>query len=246
MINALGEPQRIIVFGGTSHIALAIVGRLATRPCEVVLVGRDRAALDAAAADLATRGHSVEVVESDALAVPRHAGCVSSIFSREVDVVVIAAGQLPEQQLTDVSAAVESLQVNGIGASSWLLHSYELLRRQGHGVLVVLSSFAVARPRPSNFLYAAGKVMLDYLARGLVDSGAPGVNVLLVRPGFVRTRMTAGMKRAPWSVRADVVAAAVADRVTGPSQVVWVPGALRWVSKVIAAMPLSLLRRVDR
>ena len=246
MINALGEPQRIVLLGGTSEIGLAVVRRLASRPCEIVLVGRDAQGLSAAAADLSAAGHSLDVVACDAVDVETHRGTLAGVLTPDTDVVIVAAGRLPAEQLRDVHADVSSLQVNGIGAASWLLHAYDGLRRQGHGSLVVLSSFAVARPRPSNFVYAAGKVMLDFIARGLIDSGQAGVNILLVRPGFVRTRMTQGLKSTPWSVRPETVAAAVADRVTGPSQVVWVPGLLRWVARLIQVLPLRVLRRVDR
>lgn len=246
MINALGEPQRIVVLGGTSEIGLAIVERLAQRPCDICLVGRDGEALQRAAQSLEAAGHTVETMVSDAVAVDAHARTFGDLFAREVDVVIVAAGQLPQQQLHDPRADVASLEVNGVGASSWLLHAYAHMRRQGHGTIVVLSSLAVVRPRPSNFVYAAGKVMLDHLGRGLVDNAMAGVTFLLVRPGFVRTRMTHTLKRAPWSVSPDAVAVAVADRVTGPSQIVWVPEALRWLSALIARLPLRLLRRIDR
>mgnify|MGYP006277534457 CR=1 FL=1 len=246
MMNALGEPQRIVLLGGTSEIGLAVVERLASQPCEVVLVGRDEQALTASAARLSAHGHTLHTVVCDAAAIDSRPAALASAMAADTDVIVVAVGVLPHEQMHDVAADVATLQANGLGATSWLLHAYDHLHRQGHGTLVVLSSFAVARPRPSNFIYGAGKAMLDFVARGLVDSGAPGINILLVRPGFVRTRMTAGRKAPAWSVRPAAVADAVADRVTGPSQVVWVPGLLRWVARVVHVLPLGLLRRVDR
>ena len=246
MMNALGELQRIVLLGGTSEIGLAVVERLASQPCEVVLVGRDEQALAASAARLSVHGHTLHTVVCDAAAIDSRPAALASAMAADTDVIVVAVGVLPHEQMHDVAADVATLQANGLGATSWLLHAYDNLHRQGHGTLVVLSSFAVARPRPSNFIYGAGKAMLDFVARGLVDSGAPGINILLVRPGFVRTRMTAGRKAPAWSVRPAAVADAVADRVTGPSQVVWVPGLLRWVARVVHVLPLGLLRRVDR
>ena len=246
MMNALGEPQRIVLLGGTSEIGLAVVERLASQPCEVVLVGRDEQALTASAARLSAHGHTLHTVVCDAAAIDSRPAALASAMAADTDVIVVAVGVLPHEQMHDVAADVATLRANGLGATSWLLHAYDHLHRQGHGTLVVLSSFAVARPRPSNFIYGAGKAMLDFVARGLVDSGAPGINILLVRPGFVRTRMTAGRKAPAWSVRPAAVADAVADRVTGPSQVVWVPGLLRWVARVVQVLPLGLLRRVDR
>ena len=72
------------------------------------------------------------------------------------------------------------------------------MRARGRGTIVVLSSVAAVRPRKANFVYGSAKAGLDAFARGLADSlHGTGVRVLLVRPGFVLGRMTAGMPAAP-------------------------------------------------
>ncbi len=87
----------------------------------------------------------------------------------------------------------------------------EQLRRQGHGTLVVLSSVAGVRTRASNFVYGSTKAGQDGFATGLGHSLAgTGARVMTVRPGFVRSSMTAGMDEAPFSVDPADVAAAVA------------------------------------
>jgi len=69
----------------------------------------------------------------------------------------------------------------------------ERIKRQGHGTIVVLSSVAGERARKSNYVYGASKAGIDAFAQGLGDSlGGTGVHVMVGRPGFVRTKMTAG------------------------------------------------------
>ena len=85
------------------------------------------------------------------------------------------------------------------------------MRDQGHGTIVVLSSIAAIRPRKANLVYGATKAALDAFGRGLADSlHGSGVRVLLIRPGFVIGRMTAGMVPAPLATTPAAVGQAVA------------------------------------
>ena len=248
MMNALREPQRIAVLGGTSDIALATVRELAAPATHVCLVGRDDASLTTAAASLAGSGVTVSTHVCDARDLTSHARTLDEVFASEVDIAIVAAGVLVGGDLAaDVEAAVQSLEVNGTGATSWLLRSHVLMQAQGHGVLVVLSSFAVARPRPSNWVYGAGKAMLDFAARGLMSRADDPVEVVLVRPGFVHSKMTAGRPVAPFAVRPPTVARATARAVrAGGNRVVWVPPVVQHVAWLLAVLPMPLVRRLDR
>ncbi len=99
------------------------------------------------------------------------------------------------------------------------------MRAQGRGTIVVLSSVAAIRPRKANYVYGAAKAGLDAFARGLADAlHGSGVRVILVRPGFVTGRMTAGMTPAPLATTPQAVGAAVAAALRRPgSRTVWVP-----------------------
>jgi decaprenylphospho-beta-D-erythro-pentofuranosid-2-ulose 2-reductase len=87
---------------------------------------------------------------------------------------------------------------------------------------------------------------LDALAQGLADaaSGA-GVRVLVVRPGFVRTRMTAGLPAAPMAVAPAQVADATVRALAGRAHPVWVPGRLRYVFAVLRHLPRPIFRRLS-
>jgi decaprenylphospho-beta-D-erythro-pentofuranosid-2-ulose 2-reductase len=109
----------------------------------------------------------------------------------------------------------------------------------------VLSSVAAERPRASNAIYGAAKAGLDALAQGLADATASdGVRVLVVRPGFVRTRMTAGLEEAPFATTAAAVADATLKALAGRAHTVWVPGRLRLLFAVLRLVPRAIWRRL--
>ena len=84
----------------------------------------------------------------------------------------------------DIPAAVDVLRVNTVGAGSLLMQTARLMRAQGHGTIVVLSSVAAERPRASNAVYCASKAGIDALATALDDElSEQGVRVMVVRPG---------------------------------------------------------------
>jgi len=243
--------RRVILLGGSSEIGLAIVAELQRRsPREVALLGRDAAALDAAEARLRAAGcERVLTTALDALQSQQHADALDRAMSElgGADIVIVAVGVLGESggMPADVDAAVEVLRVNTVGAGSLLLHAAERLRARGGGALVALSSVAAERPRPANFVYGASKAGFDALARGLGDAlHDDGVQVLVVRPGFVRTRMTRGMQPAPLAVDPEAVARATVEGLRRGAQVIWVPAALRWLMLVIRLLPRQLFRRI--
>jgi decaprenylphospho-beta-D-erythro-pentofuranosid-2-ulose 2-reductase len=150
-------------------------------------------------------------------------------------------GGLPE----DMGGALEVLQVNVVGAGSLLMQAAKGLREAGGGALVVLSSVAAERPRGANAVYGASKAALDSLAQALGDDlHQEGVHVLVVRPGFVRTRMTAGLAPAPMATTPEVVGEVVLDGLQRGAHTVWAPRTLRWVMLVMRMLPREIFRRI--
>lgn len=242
----------VLLVGGTSEIGLAIVRRLAAeRRVRPYLLGRDRDRLDAALAELQQQGCAegqADLLDADELGTHRQK--VEGAFRSSnggFEVVVVATGVLGAQQGLDAerSQAEEVMRVNFLGSGSLLLECLRQLRAQGHGTLVVLSSVAAERPRASNAIYGAAKAGLDALAQGLADATAgSGVRLLVVRPGFVTTRMTAGLDPAPMATTAAAVAEATVKALSGHAHTVWVPGRLRLVFAVLRHLPRSIYRRL--
>ena len=243
--------RRVLLLGGTSEIGLAIVRRLAAAgPVRPYLVGRDRHRLETALAELEREGcqpGEVDVLEATDL--NAHGEVIGRAFQNGggFDLVILAVGVLGAQAGLDAERreAIEVLEVDFLGSGSLLLESLHRLREQGRGQLVVLSSVAAERPRAGNAIYGAAKAGLDALAQGLADAEAgSGVHVLVVRPGFVKTRMTAGLDPAPMSTTAEEVASATVRALATRGHTVWVPARLRLVFSILRHLPRPVYRRL--
>ncbi|MGO8960988.1 MAG: SDR family NAD(P)-dependent oxidoreductase, partial [Streptosporangiaceae bacterium] len=147
----------------------------------------------------------------------------------------------------DPRLASQRVETNSTGPVTTVRAAAARMRAAGRGTIVILSSIAAIRPRKANFVYGAAKAGLDAFARGLADSlHGTGVRVLLVRPGFVTGRMTAGMTPAPLATTPAQVGDAVAAGLAGHAEVIWVPQTLSVLAAVLRLVPRPLWRRLRR
>jgi decaprenylphospho-beta-D-erythro-pentofuranosid-2-ulose 2-reductase len=249
MIDAVGNPQSLLLLGGTSEIGLAIAEQYARRrPLRVVLAARPSPRLDAAATALRDAGATVSVVDFEATDLASHPAVLDKAFADgDIDVAVVAFGLLgdAEQAWQDHARAVELAQVNYTAAVSVGVALAERLRRQGHGRIVAMSSVAGERVRRSNFVYGSTKAGMDGFYLGLGEAlRGEGISVTVVRPGFVHTRMTEGLKAAPLSVKPGDVATQVVDAVSRRKEIVWAPAPLRVLMSVLRHIPRAIFRRL--
>ena len=248
MVTTQRQAIRIVLLGGTSEIGLAILAALRLpAEAEILLAGRDQAALEAAGKTLPSR---VRTCHYDATDTAGHEVFIRDVFAGgPVDIVISAAGVLTPQPVLnqDPEQAAVLIDTNFTSHVTTLLASAARMRDQGHGTIVVLSSVAAVRPRKANMVYGAAKAGLDAFARGLADSlHGSGVRVLLVRPGFVTGRMTAGMDPAPLATTPAAVGAAVAAALSTDRQTVWVPRSLAGLANVMRLIPRAAWRRISR
>jgi decaprenylphospho-beta-D-erythro-pentofuranosid-2-ulose 2-reductase len=244
MKDALGAVQSVLVLGGTSEIGVATARALVRgRARTVVLAARDPEACAAEADSLLAEGaERVERIKFDAVDYPSHVPLVDAVFGSagDIDLALVAFGVLGEED-----DPVSVLEVNTVGAASVMTALAERMSAQGHGTIVLLSSVAGERVRKSNFMYGSSKAGADGFAQGLGDSLAgTGVSVMVVRPGFVKTKMTAGLDAVPFSTTPEAVAEAIVRGLARGSDTVWVPGLLRGVMSVLRHVPRPLFRRL--
>ena len=244
--------QSAAVFGGNSDIAVATVEALSRAGLRrVVLAVRDPDHAPAAA-PLRGRGLHVDVIRFDADDDPaQHERAVAQAFELlgTVDVALVAFGVLGDQDAAkrDPRAAVALARTNFVGPISLLTILAERMRAQGRGAIVVLSSIAAERARQANYPYGATKAGLDAFAHGLGDALAPaGVHVMVVRPGFVHTKMTAGRPAAPLSTDPATVANDIVAGLERGAHTVWAPRALRWSWAAMRHLPRAAFRRIRR
>ncbi len=252
MRDALGGVQSVLVLGGASEIALATTRRLIGNRCrKVVLAVREPSRSERDAQDLRDLGaDEVEVVAFDAADTGSHSKTIDEIFERfgDIDLVLSAFGVLGDQADFDAhpEAAARAVQVNFGGAVSSSLAVASRFRAQGHGTLVIISSVAAERARKSNFVYGSTKAGLDAFAQGLGDAlVGTGASVMVVRPGFVKGRMTAGMPAQPFATTPEAVAEAIERGLENRREIVWVPGLLRWLFAIMRHLPRPIWRIVS-
>jgi decaprenylphospho-beta-D-erythro-pentofuranosid-2-ulose 2-reductase len=250
MSNGFGEAQTVLVLGGASDIGCAIADALMTGPGTIVLAGRDGAALGSAAAGLAQPGRHVSTVHYDATGPAEATVSLLADLSQRIgdlDVVVVAVGALTDQSLLDANtvATATSMRTNLLGPVVAVHAAALQLSAQGRGTVVVLSSVAAVRPRPALLTYAVAKAGLDAYAQGIDEMvRGSGARILVVRPGHVRSRMTAGLPEPPFTTDPQHVAAAVRTAVRNGARVTYVPAVLGPVMSVLRMLPAALFRRI--
>jgi decaprenylphospho-beta-D-erythro-pentofuranosid-2-ulose 2-reductase len=251
MKDALGSVQSVLVLGGGSDIARATVRELVQRRARtVVLAARDPGSLAAVADELRAAGATtVETLAFDAHDTASHDAFVGDVFDRvgDIDLALLAFGVLGDQEEAehDGRAAVDIAEVNYVGSVSVTVPIAQRMRTQGHGTIVALSSVAGERARRSNFVYGSSKAGMDAFFQGLGDSlVGSGVRVMIVRPGFVHTKMTDGMDAAPMSTTPEAVADAIVHGLARNRETVWVPAQMRYVMSVLRHVPRPVFRKL--
>lgn len=252
MKNGIGVAQNIVLFGGTSEIGQAILKKI-VKPgvSHVVLVSRNIDAADEQIAEVANAFPDLEIhhVRFDADDAASMVHVVAEITQEigDIDVAVIAQGLLQEgiDYYSDPSALLPVCDVNFTGTMVLMYSLAARMKKQGYGKMVLLSSVAGERVRKGNSVYGATKAGIDGFALALDhELAGTGVSILVVRPGFVTTKMTRGMDKAPFSTDAESVAIAVEKAIGASRTVIWVPGLLQYVFLVLKNVPLVVWRKL--
>lgn len=241
---------RILLVGATSAIAEHLARRLASRGASLYLTGRDGGRLARIAEDLRVRGAgevAVEVLDlhaDDALpGLPERAATALG----GLDTVIVAAGLLPDQAAVNTDGALlrAAMLINATAPMLLLNAAAARFEQQGHGQLVAIGSVAGDRGRAVNTAYGAAKGALEIYLSGLRQRLQPqGVKVLLVKPGFVDTPMTASFSKGPLWAAPERVAADILRALERGRAVTYTPWFWRWIMLVIRQLPEALFVRL--
>jgi decaprenylphospho-beta-D-erythro-pentofuranosid-2-ulose 2-reductase len=262
VLDAVGNPQTILLLGGTSEIGLAICERyLRNAPARIVLAALpDDPLRDAAVAQMKAAGaKSVELIDFDAVDTESHPKVIGAAFKDgvggpgDIDVAIVAFGLLgdAEELWQNQRKAVLAAEINYTAAVSVGVLLGERMRAQGFGQIIAMSSAAGERVRRSNFVYGSTKAGLDGFYLGLGEALREyGVRVLVIRPGQVRTTTTithwkaTGAKEAPFTVDKEYVADLAVTASAKGKELVWAPGAFRYVMMVLRHIPRPIFRKL--
>ena len=257
VLDAVGNPQTILLLGGTSEIGLAICERYLRNAHARILLAdlpdhprKD----DAIAAMTAAGAKSVEWIDFDGTESDTHPAVIEQAFTGgDVDVAVVAFGLLgdAEELWQNQRKAVQIAEINYTAAVSVGVLLGEKMRAQGFGQIIAMSSAAGERIRRSNFVYGSTKAGLDGFYLGLGEALREfGVRVLVIRPGQVRTSTTiahwkaTGAKEAPLTVDKEYVANLAVTAAAKGKELVWAPGAFRYVMMVLRHIPRPIFRKL--
>ncbi|MCC6648756.1 MAG: SDR family NAD(P)-dependent oxidoreductase [Polyangiaceae bacterium] len=242
--------RRVVFVGATRGMGRALSRRLAERGDRLCLLGRDAEALRRAADDLGVRGACPPPAQipcdlADPTMFDPALDAAQADLGR-LDVVIVTAGLFATQEALEDDPALLArvLDVNVRGTVLLCEAAKRRMLAAGGGALVVFSSVAGARARSSNVLYGATKAALSAYLEGLDHRHhRDGLRVLDVKPGFVRTSMTAGLREPPFAGEPDQVARDVERALDRDAAVVFTPRAWGPVMSVVRRLPRAVMRR---
>jgi decaprenylphospho-beta-D-erythro-pentofuranosid-2-ulose 2-reductase len=233
MLNAFRNPQSVVLIGAGSEIGQQVLSNLnQTYLKRVLMASRDGEA---------KYQHFGESIKASYQTEKDRDELIGKIFAEgDIDIVIIAIGLLK-------GTVNEVININYVASVDLLYKTAQKMQLQGHGQILVISSFAQTRPRPENYLYGSSKAGLDFYARGLANEiVGSGVKITILRPGFVKTKMTAGMKSAPFWITAEEAGKIGALSLKKKKIVNYVPGKLRYVALVFQLLPQIFIEKLAK
>lgn len=243
-------PETLLIVGATSAIAEALARRYASGGASFFLGARDPEKLAAVADDLRARGAGRVLTHpfdaSDAGGQVSMLEAASGAFPR-FDVAVVAYGTLPDQESVerDADAVGAAFETNATSVVTLLTRLGNLFEAQGAGTIVVISSVAGDRGRPSNYVYGAAKGAVSLFAQGLrARLARSGVHVVTVKPGLVDTPMTAHLPKNALFASPEQVADKIHRAITRDANVVYAPGFWRPVMAGVRSIPEVLAKKL--
>jgi len=244
--------KRVLIIGATSAIANACARLWAVEGSEFFLVARNAEKLERTAADLRARGaKSVATYTMDLAELQAHSNMVESCVQslRQIDIALIAHGTLPDQKLCeqDVNVALKEFANNGTSVISLLTVLSSQFERQRCGSMAIISSVAGDRGRPSNYVYGTAKAAVSTFCEGLrARMFKLGVHVMTIKPGFVDTPMTQGLKLPKLLLaKPDDVARLILGGLQCKKAVLYTPHFWGLIMLVIRTLPVFLFKRIN-
>jgi short-subunit dehydrogenase len=244
--------MKVVLLGGTKGIGRALARLIAEKGHSICLLGRDKENVERSASDVRIRAgaRAVGIAYCD-LALPETFGPALDRAAAELDgldCVIVTAGVFAAQETleSDRERARELLTINFAHTVLFCEEARERLLARGGGTLAVLSSVAGERGRKPVILYGASKAGLTAYLEGLDHKfRSRGLKTVTVKPGFVKTGMTAGLPVPPFAGEPEAVAKDILRAIERGRPVVYTPGAWRWVMLVIRNLPRFVMRRIE-
>lgn len=242
------SPRSILVTGASSGIGRAVAVEYAAPGVRLVLVGRDAARLEDAAARCRAKGATVETATVD---VRDRAAMREFILAADarapLDLVLANAGintGLPSGALAEDPEAVRGIvSINLLGAFNTVEPIIEPMCARGRGVVALTGSIAAIRGLPYSPSYCATKAAVHLYAESLRGTLArKGVAVSLIVPGFVHTALNEKLvSPKPLAMTDDRAARIIRRGLDRGKPVIAFPKLLYWGARLLTVMPVRLI-----
>jgi decaprenylphospho-beta-D-erythro-pentofuranosid-2-ulose 2-reductase len=241
--------MNVVILGATRGMGRALSRLMAQRGDRICVLGNEPEDVDATVADLATRGANVGSAHCDLLDPQSFVGALESAKSQlgSIDTVVVTAALFaPQEKLEeDTEFTARLLAANFTNTVLFCEHARRELLSAGGGTLCVFSSVAGDRGRKPVVIYGASKAGLSHYLESLDHKYRDqGLKTVCIKPGFVKTSMTAGLKPPPFAGEPEAVAKRVLKAIDRGEPEVYVPAAWNHVMRVIRSLPRAIMRRV--
>lgn len=240
--------SKVVIVGASSGMGEAMARQLARAGAQVAVVARREAELSRLASELPGKVHPYVHDVSNVDEVP-------ALFERierdmgPVDGLVYAAGVMPKIEESEYAFEKDRamVSVNLLGAMAWMNQAAARFEAAQNGTILGISSIAGERGRRGNPAYCTTKAALTTYLESLRNRCSRyGVNVVTIKPGFVDTAMTRGMKGLFWLISAEKAASqALALARKGKSGSAFVPSRWALVAFIVRSLPSFIFRKLN-
>ena len=235
-----------LIIGAGSDMALATAHAYARHGYHLTLAARNSDDLRDDLQDLQLR-YRVAVTLQE-LDIMDPIACIALFQKPLPETVLCFVGLLGDQQHSQqVADAADLVMRSNYNAPALLLGEVgNAMERRGHGTIIAVSSVAGDRGRGSNYIYGSAKAGFTAFLSGLRNRLAQkGVHVMTVKPGFVHTKMTAGMNLPPLLTASPrQVAEAIYKAQQKKRNTIYVKPIWRLIMLVIAHIPEFIFKKL--
>jgi decaprenylphospho-beta-D-erythro-pentofuranosid-2-ulose 2-reductase len=243
MLNKNAPRSGVVLVGSTSDIGHAILHQLKPKnKTPLIMLGRDETSTSL----VSSWPGPVTFLHCDL----RNIDEIRNVFEKlrnvyRIDFAIVASAHLPKEfNEGDFDSVLETFSINSTGVALVLSCLSSIMAESG-GTLVLISSVATLRPRIKNFTYGASKLGADYFALGLAAKNRGGsLDVKVVRPGYVFSKLSKGFPVAPFATYPSRVAKDVIRGINRSPNVIYSPRILGLVMRALRILPSRLFHRL--
>ncbi len=244
--------KKILIFGASSELAHQTAIHFAAPGVHFFLAGREVQKLQTISDDLTAREAKIKtsIYQIDALDFDLHQKLFedAAAVMDEIDLVIIAHGTLAAQEeiQNNIDDILREYGINCTSVISLSSHAATYFENLGRGTLAVLSSVAGDRGRASNYIYGSAKGAVSLYLQGLRNRlFKSGIKIITIKPGMVRTKMTAHMAASPLFSKPEDVGKGIYKAIISGKDVAYVPGYWKIIMAIIKSIPESIFKKLS-